>query len=216
MDPKFLSLIPIIFPIPPWGNDILYTDNPVDALAVYIQQLISMYPPHLTAGESVTFALRSPTYFGPETWFHLRLDPEGILPFVPCLTRRYDPSDLSRFLSTDLPQVSNLGSLPLSSHVYSLHGQNLYEAGRAPNPNVFNNIFPPQCQFEEEFPRGGSVICGGNAPYLPKSVRVYSPCCWTLLTLLRTIDDLFPQTCQTGSVMFPSSGAHSIEVGSDA
>ncbi|KAF9778442.1 hypothetical protein BJ322DRAFT_1025145 [Thelephora terrestris] len=84
-DPRFLSLLPIVFPIPPWGSDILRADDPVDALAAYVCKLTNIYPPHLAA----------------ETWFHFRQDPEGVGVAGQDLEDLEDPSGSST-LSTAL------------------------------------------------------------------------------------------------------------------
>ena len=173
-DPRFLSLLPFMFPIPPWGSDVLCADNPVDVLVAYIQRLINVYPPYLSTGKSTPFVLYSPAYCLPETWFHLRLDPEGILPFVPYIMGPYDPSDLSRFLSTDLPQVSNLRFF----HIHTYHTPRLAMGWADPRIRGFSVCYsPPGIDSRKHLPTADPPpsLVVGLAPDLPVPAIWCSP-----------------------------------------
>ena len=82
-DPRFLSLLPVVFPVPPWGDDILCADDPVNALVVYVHRLTNIYPPHLAAGELTTFIPIFPYLLSSRNLVPLPPGPRGHFAFCP-------------------------------------------------------------------------------------------------------------------------------------
>ena len=108
-DPRFLRFLPVVFPPPPSFEHGLRGGESTLGSSFYM--LATLYPAYLERGElvcSVILALPHILTFSAtiDIWYHIGFDVEGVLPFVPYITGdNYNPHDLSRRLSSDIPDV---------------------------------------------------------------------------------------------------------------
>lgn len=107
-DPRFLSFLPMVFPIPPSPRRALQPKDSAVALVFCTRRLATLYPgyPERSKQRPPHFAYSHVPIPSAVIQGHVLLDLEGILPFIPYITEHdYDPCDLSRRLSPDIPSV---------------------------------------------------------------------------------------------------------------